>query len=528
MLSHLIASGLPSVHVQVPFTTGSVAEPASWGSTARQFSTRDFVSTLQAVEALNTPLTSEGNCVRPRKSAGPVNPGAPQMEATSIGIPFLASVASLESHGVSRHKTDSDPGNNLPVSPREKSSTPQATPTASLPDPSATASAAWIGTPLAISLTSPSPTNSVPAERFPKASEADSASTSALLRPHITQLPATDPIGAASLKPGDKVKAVEVSQTNSFVNGRTLPQTEVIAPSQLVDSRTMTATAPIQVPQDTDPSIARLGAFFPTTPTPIAAASASESQSHPQRAHNLSIPIPPDMTVALVSPDPKAQSACPLEPVIPILRSRTASSRSMTHDSVTHYLVNVDRNQGSGLLSSPALPSPVNANVHPPEAPAAAVNGPHPAVDPFTSLDTGSAVPAQWTSVGTHRAEAGFLDPSLGWIGVRADAAGTAFHATVLPVTSEAAQVLATHLGGLQSYLAENHASAASLTLADPGMSFTAQADSGSQQGPSHEANSHPQPTIADFTPLAARSLPTTLPPTVIAAPAGATISVVA
>jgi hypothetical protein len=87
--------------------------------------------------------------------------------------------------------------------------------------------------------------------------------------------------------------------------------------------------------------------------------------------------------------------------------------------------------------------------------------------DTFAALDAermGS--PATWIHAGTHHAEAGYLDPALGWVGVRADAAGNGVHATVLPGSGEAAQVLGSHLAGLNSYLSEHHGQSTTVTLA--------------------------------------------------------------
>jgi hypothetical protein len=62
----------------------------------------------------------------------------------------------------------------------------------------------------------------------------------------------------------------------------------------------------------------------------------------------------------------------------------------------------------------------------------------------------------QWIHAGTHFAEAGFQDPSLGWISVRATRDPTGLHAIVVPPSLEAERTLSMHLSGLNAYLANN------------------------------------------------------------------------
>jgi hypothetical protein len=88
----------------------------------------------------------------------------------------------------------------------------------------------------------------------------------------------------------------------------------------------------------------------------------------------------------------------------------------------------------------------------------------------FAELDRGSSVSApKWIYAGAHQAEAGFEDPALGWVGVRADLSRGNVHASLLPGTAEAAQALGAHMAGLSAYLAERHSPVATLTLADSG-----------------------------------------------------------
>jgi hypothetical protein len=87
----------------------------------------------------------------------------------------------------------------------------------------------------------------------------------------------------------------------------------------------------------------------------------------------------------------------------------------------------------------------------------------------FAALDaeTAPGTPT-WIHAGAQRAEAGFQDPSLGWVGVRADMGADGVHATLVPGSADAAQALGGHLAGLNSFLAERHTPVETLTMAAP------------------------------------------------------------
>ncbi|HEU5457142.1 MAG TPA: hypothetical protein VFU68_00850, partial [Terracidiphilus sp.] len=121
--------------------------------------------------------------------------------------------------------------------------------------------------------------------------------------------------------------------------------------------------------------------------------------------------------------------------------------------------------------------------------PSMPVSGAHSA-DPFATLDASApANPATWTHAGANTAEAGFQDPSLGWVGVRAQSvAAGAIHASVLPSSSDAAQALSGHLAGLHAYLADHHALTGTVTVARP-ESSASWSGSGQQPGQNHGHN---------------------------------------
>jgi hypothetical protein len=107
----------------------------------------------------------------------------------------------------------------------------------------------------------------------------------------------------------------------------------------------------------------------------------------------------------------------------------------------------------------------------------------------FSTMDAGSTQPATtWVHTGAQRAEAGYQDPTLGWVSVRADASSGGVHAQLVPESADAAQALGGQLAGLNSYLAEHHASVDTLTLSSPeggwaGMNSGQSSGGGMQQG---------------------------------------------
>ncbi len=105
------------------------------------------------------------------------------------------------------------------------------------------------------------------------------------------------------------------------------------------------------------------------------------------------------------------------------------------------------------------------------------------ALDADAGADSGHVV---WTHAACMHAEAGYQDPVLGWVGVRAEVSRGALHATVVPQTSEAAQALGGHIADLHTYLAENHTPVETLSLAGFGGSAQQSPGQGSGRGAHH------------------------------------------
>lgn len=133
----------------------------------------------------------------------------------------------------------------------------------------------------------------------------------------------------------------------------------------------------------------------------------------------------------------------------------------------------------------------------------------------FAALD-GDVAPGAtlWTHASTRQAEAGFEDPALGWIGVRAERDGIGVHGSVVPGSDAAARELGTHLEGLSAYMAENRTPLESLAMAAPegrgaghggepesnrgnGQSSNQDSNHGTGQNSQQKSNSEPESTSA-------------------------------
>ncbi len=97
------------------------------------------------------------------------------------------------------------------------------------------------------------------------------------------------------------------------------------------------------------------------------------------------------------------------------------------------------------------------------------IPGTAPLQEPFAVLDSGAgSVNPTWIHTAGHVAEAGYQDPTLGWIGVRASTDASGLHASVVPNSETAGQTLSGHLAGLSSYLAEQHIPLGTISVSAP------------------------------------------------------------
>jgi len=112
--------------------------------------------------------------------------------------------------------------------------------------------------------------------------------------------------------------------------------------------------------------------------------------------------------------------------------------------------------------------------------------------DAFKSLDMEGEHPSNpsvhWIHAGAQQAEAGFEDPTLGWVSVRANAGSAGVHPALIPSSAEAAQVLAGHLAGLNTFLANRSQGVGDVTIASPESGTPGM---GTQAGSRHGSGEH-------------------------------------
>lgn len=111
----------------------------------------------------------------------------------------------------------------------------------------------------------------------------------------------------------------------------------------------------------------------------------------------------------------------------------------------------------------------------------------------FATLDAGAAGKPAWLHADARRAEAGFQDPALGWVSVRADLNGGGVHAELVSGSTEAAQALGSQLAGLNAYLSEHHTAVETLTVTSPesggpGLGSGQGTGAETQQGPGQQS----------------------------------------
>lgn len=148
----------------------------------------------------------------------------------------------------------------------------------------------------------------------------------------------------------------------------------------------------------------------------------------------------------------------------------SASSHAAAQESASTATSHAAVQPASIDATAAGLRTPVAHASAAPASGVTAASSPASAQDTFTALDRDSSLgtPA-WTHAGGQHAEAGFEDPELGWVGVRADLNTSGIHATLVPSSSDAAQSLSGHLAGLSSHLVEQQAPVASLSMGSPG-----------------------------------------------------------
>ena len=87
----------------------------------------------------------------------------------------------------------------------------------------------------------------------------------------------------------------------------------------------------------------------------------------------------------------------------------------------------------------------------------------------FTALDTANSKTGfTWSHLSARQAEAGYQDPVLGWVNVRAQSDSSGIHAALVPSSAAAAQSLRGHLDGLQAFLHNQQTSVLTVQVSKP------------------------------------------------------------
>jgi hypothetical protein len=151
------------------------------------------------------------------------------------------------------------------------------------------------------------------------------------------------------------------------------------------------------------------------------------------------------------------------------------ASAQAPHNSLGHPEQLPQQQPDTGFAHSSIVPAAANREPGtslPPQTP----SSPEPTAtvhQTFAALDAeDSTATSKWVRAGGNTAEAGFEDPVLGWVGVRAQAGPSGVHATVVPISADAAQSLGAHLSGLSSYLSEHRTPVETVTMSAPDSSL--------------------------------------------------------
>lgn len=149
--------------------------------------------------------------------------------------------------------------------------------------------------------------------------------------------------------------------------------------------------------------------------------------------------------------------------------------------------------------TEPTLTASENGTPDPPEARTsglAGAGGGSVSTETFSALD-GAAGPTPPIQVhgGARHAEAGFQDPTLGWVGVRADLSSSGgIHAELVPDSAASAQVLKGDMPGIHAYLTEHHSPVETLTMAALDSRSDSNGDQSGQSGSGQEHGRRPGP----------------------------------
>jgi hypothetical protein len=259
-----------------------------------------------------------------------------------------------------------------------------------------------------------------------------------------------------------------------------------------------------------EPSMAQTAATNESVSGQSVLTSSTGNLNHPATAAGVASSAAPLATVAganQASPDTVQNTSKPFADRV----TTRAANHGATGESIASASpisapqpAGADAAASSGLRIPGAPQISATPALHELPVPAAA-SAAAPARDTFSALDAGTSpgTPA-WTRAGSQHAEAGFRDPALGWVSVRADLDAGGIHATLVPSSAEAAQALSGHLAGLSTHLVEQQSPVASVTMASPSGSGV---ENGMGQRMQQGAEENPQGSAPEEAPAGSREI---------------------
>jgi len=209
-----------------------------------------------------------------------------------------------------------------------------------------------------------------------------------------------------------------------------------------------------------DPAALHEAPISDTAMQPPAQAAASANKIHATvPAAQLQAPAVPVSSNRLpaIAPQPAALPGEAASPVQSAAAQFAAPTNVKTQPAAFRSLPHaIDPGPVPNIFPAPvSAPSTTDAHSAQPAPAATALFSPQ---STFAALDTATPLPSTlFTHAGLRHAEAGYLDPSLGWVGVRAEISGGALHAAVLPASPQAADILGAHLPALHTYVSQQH-----------------------------------------------------------------------
>ena len=332
---------------------------------------------------------------------------------------------------------------------------------------------------------------------------------------HPAPAPAAPLSATASGQPAPRAERPPASPPSTTVVGAVLSPTFAALHTARVDGMEpgIDSSAGKEVTQRSQPGADSLHAPAPSTAATEARVAPSSAVGVAQRASSSSDKAAPQAIAAPASggkptgeapaPHSRVRDAAFPSPVAGTLSSMAARPSASVHDSrqigqlaalpnaiAGNHAQHAAGSGGVGIAPVPAESIPqLRPVLDTRQAVAERTTTSGSMQTAFAAMD--GAVPSggAWVHTGARHAEAGFQDASLGWVSVRAEAAGGGIHATLAGGNTQAAQALSGHLAGLSAFLEERQTPVQSIHVTQPGLGTMGGGTNGSDQhGPQHQS----------------------------------------